>query len=31
VAGHRLRPGAEFAGESGAALAQHLLTSVSVP
>jgi MoxR-like ATPase len=31
VAGHRLRPGTEFTGESGAALAQYLLTSVSVP
>ena len=31
VAGHRLRPGAEFAGECGAALAQHLLVSVAIP
>ncbi|MDO8892912.1 MAG: MoxR family ATPase [Sulfurimicrobium sp.] len=31
VAGHRLRPGAEFAGESGAALAQYLLASVAIP
>lgn len=31
VAGHRLRPGGEFSGESGAALAAYLLTAVPIP
>ncbi len=31
VAGHRLRPGGEFSGESGASLAAYLLTAVPIP
>lgn len=31
VVGHRLRPGGEFGGESGASLAAYLLTAVPIP